>query len=118
MEKPLRKRGEEMKYHKVLKFPVKKVEEAEDLNCEAILEGVKEHKDLFAIRSLFVAIDKRNGIIGDEPMINHGMRVIDSAIERNEKQINHDRREQVIFDEVSKPSNVIVLKEKKESKIA
>jgi len=87
---------------KIIKFPLCKAEEIEDHNCEAILHGVNEHKDLYAIRSLLVTIDKRNGIEGDEPVLNHGLKIVDNAIERNEMQVHHDRQEQEILDDIAR----------------
>jgi hypothetical protein len=107
-----------MKKCKIIPFPVFKLDVVETHNCEAIAEGINEHKNLYAIKSTFISIDRRNGKLGDEPLVNHGLNMVIKSIEQNESQVRHDRLEQEVFDEVNKFSNVIELYPVKKNRIA
>lgn len=83
----------------IIHVDFKKIEQAEDHNCEAIAWGQNEHHKLHAIKSKLCRIDMMDGILGNEPTLLDCIRSVEEAIQINTRQTNHDKSEQEIFNE-------------------
>lgn len=88
------------KENKIIPFPYKKFEEVEDYNTNAIWSIKKEHKLLWAIKEVISYIDSLDGVLYNEPHLEHCRRLLEKAIEENQNQHNFDSSEQEILDRV------------------
>lgn len=79
----------------IIHVDFKKIEQAEDHNCEAIAWGQNEHHKLHAIKSKLCRIDMMDGILGNEPTLLDCIRSVEEAIQINTRQkimINQNKK--------------------------
>lgn len=84
----------------IVRIDFKKAELIQDLNCDALASIKAEHKLLNAISEVLTCLDRRDGILGNEPMIDHCRKILAQAIEANHYQHSKDDGERIVLDKV------------------
>ena len=70
----------------VIQFPYKKFEEAEDINGNIVASTLAEHSDLSGAETVIDIVDNLNGVMGDEPLLEHLKNLIKNAKSKNHHQ--------------------------------
>jgi hypothetical protein len=82
-----------------------KADEVDNLSNENGLERygeVKTHRFFMALRSSLIMIDRRDGILGNEPLINNSIKVCDMGVNVSVDIHARNLRQQRIIDKPTK----------------
>ncbi|OFW61917.1 MAG: hypothetical protein A2Z35_04930 [Actinobacteria bacterium RBG_19FT_COMBO_36_27] len=84
----------------LIRINFKTAERIQDLNCDAIASEVRENKLLNAIDEVLYNLDRRDGVLGNEPKLNHAIKILGEAIKQNRYQYHKDNAEKTILDDI------------------
>ncbi|OFW47189.1 MAG: hypothetical protein A2163_04055 [Actinobacteria bacterium RBG_13_35_12] len=84
----------------LIRINFKTAERIQDLNCDALASIVRENKLLHAIDEVLYHLDRRDGVLGNEPKLNHAIKILDEAKKQNTYQYRKDNQEKTILDEI------------------
>ena len=87
---------------KTMLFPIDEFDELDNENCMERGSELRENRLLFAVKGTLTVIDRRDGILGNDLIINNAKKVCDMAIKENTDQYNRNLRQQRILDEQTK----------------
>ena len=85
---------------KLIKIKFSTAERIQDLNCDAVASIVRENRLLNAIDEVLYHLDKLDGILSNEPLLNHSREMLKRAMRQNKYQYHKDNSEKIILDNV------------------
>lgn len=84
----------------LIRINFKTAEHIQSLNSDAVASIVRENKLLNAINEVLYSLDRIDGIIGNDVLLNQARKVLDEAIKQNKYQYQKDNAEKTILDDV------------------
>ena len=85
---------------KLIKIKFSTAERIQDLNSDAVASIVRENRLLNAIDEVLYHLDKLDGRLSNEPLLNQARTVLKEAMRQNKYQYHKDNSEKIILDNV------------------
>jgi len=84
----------------LIRINFKTAEKIQDLNCDALASIIRENKLLNAIDEVLFNLDRIDGIIGNDNLLNHARKILDEAMKQNRYQYAKDNSEKTILEDI------------------